>query len=91
MIFTLTASLAILQSTQSNTQKTASAPKIQIVDQKTGTGEAVVRGDQVTVDYVGKFTNGKIFDQSKGNPFTVIIGLGNVIKGWDQGLSLIHI
>lgn len=61
-------------------------PELKTVDTKVGTGTAVVRGDEVSVDYVGKFTDGKIFDQSKGAPFKVILGLGNVIQGWDKGL-----
>ncbi|CAN5344519.1 FKBP-type peptidyl-prolyl cis-trans isomerase [soil metagenome] len=62
-------------------------PKVQSKDTKVGTGAAVVIGDRVTVDYTGKLTNGKQFDSSIGKaPFVFIVGGGEVIKGWDQGL-----
>lgn len=38
--------------------------------------------------YVGKLTNGKIFDQCiKGKPFSFKLGRGEVIKGWDEGVK----
>ena len=55
-----------------------------------GTGATAEKGDQVTVNYVGKlFSTGKVFDASWNRketfgPFE--IGVGAVIKGWDDGL-----
>ena len=49
-----------------------------------GTGAAVVSGDTVTVAYVGTLANGTQFDSSTG--YTTRIGVGAVIKGWDQGI-----
>ena len=49
-----------------------------------GTGATVVSGDTVTVGYVGTLTNGTQFDSSTG--YTTRIGVGAVIKGWDQGI-----
>jgi FKBP-type peptidyl-prolyl cis-trans isomerase len=61
--------------------------KLQIKDVKVGSGPAIKNGDQVTVDYTGKLSNGQQFDSSVGgDPFTFIVGAGQVIKGWDQGL-----
>lgn len=53
-----------------------------------GEGEAAKAGDQLTVHYVGKIPDGTVFDESwsKGQPFPVTIGTGQVIKGWDEGL-----
>ncbi len=59
-----------------------------VVDVKVGTGPAVKAGDLVSVHYVGKLANGKVFDSSKtrGMPSDFPIGRGQVIKGWDVGL-----
>lgn len=53
-----------------------------------GTGTPAKAGDSITVDYIGTLADGgKEFDRSKpGKPFTLKLGAGQVIKGWDQGL-----
>mmetsp|Transcript_576 Transcript_576/g.1369 ORF Transcript_576/g.1369 Transcript_576/m.1369 type:complete len:84 (-) Transcript_576:120-371(-) len=37
----------------------------------------------------GYLTNGQVFDSShrKGRPFTFTIGIGQVIRGWDEGVA----
>jgi FKBP-type peptidyl-prolyl cis-trans isomerase len=40
----------------------------------------------VNVNYIGKFEDGKVFDQSDA-PFTFKLGAGQVIKGWDLGVA----
>ncbi|EMD33572.1 hypothetical protein CERSUDRAFT_56611 [Gelatoporia subvermispora B] len=47
-------------------------------------------GDQIKVHYTGKlFSNGNKFDSSldRGQPLPLTLGVGQVIKGWDQGLQ----
>jgi len=47
------------------------------------------KGDQLSVHYTGKlWTTGEVFDSSvpRGQPFSVKLGAGQVIRGWDQGL-----
>ncbi len=57
-------------------------------DVKVGGGVAAQPGDYVTVDYTGKLTSGKQFDSSIGRePFSFVLGAGQVIKGWDQGVA----
>lgn len=53
-----------------------------------GKGPVAKAGDRVSVDYVGKLTNGKQFDTSIGRgPFSFTLGGGEVIKGWDLGVA----
>ncbi|KAJ2006976.1 peptidylprolyl isomerase fpr3 [Coemansia thaxteri] len=55
--------------------------------QKEGEGSAAKKGQRVGMYYIGKLTNGKVFDQNtKGKPFWFRLGGGEVIKGWDAGI-----
>jgi FKBP-type peptidyl-prolyl cis-trans isomerase len=59
-----------------------------IQDLVIGTGATAASGDTVTVDYVGTLTDGTVFDSSAshGQSFTFVLGAGQVIAGWDQGV-----
>jgi peptidylprolyl isomerase len=61
---------------------------LKILDEKVGEGNAVKSGDTVTVNYLGTLENGTKFDSSydRNAPFTTQIGVGQVIKGWDEGI-----
>ena len=54
-------------------------------------GKAPKTGDIVSVHYAGKLTNGQEFDNSfkRGEPIEIPIGVGQVIKGWDEGIQLL--
>jgi peptidylprolyl isomerase len=59
-----------------------------------GTGATPQRGQTVTVHYTGTLEKtGKKFDSSldKGRPSEFIIGVGRVIKGWDEGLMTMKV
>ena len=62
---------------------------LEIWDAKEGTGDAAKPGGTVTVHYTGWLTNGTKFDSSKdrNDPFVFSLGRGQVIKGWDQGVT----
>ncbi len=64
--------------------------KLVIEDVKTGSGKVAKTGDEVSVHYVGVlYDNGETFDASWGKeaePFTLELGAGGLIKGWEQGL-----
>ena len=46
------------------------------------------QGDEMTMHYTGTLTDGTVFDSSvrKGRPFKFRIGVGAVIRGWDEGV-----
>ncbi|MAZ56424.1 peptidylprolyl isomerase [bacterium] len=47
-----------------------------------------MKGDYVTVHYIGSLPNGQQFDNSykKGEPFSFKVGDGKVIAGWEEGI-----
>ena len=58
---------------------------------KTTSGSSPVAGDQVSVHYAGKLVSGEEFDSSfkRNEPIDIPIGVGQVIKGWDEGIMLL--
>lgn len=61
---------------------------LQYEDVVLGEGQEAVNNDIVSVHYTGYLDDGTVFDSSlpRGTPFDVSLGLGQVIKGWDEGL-----
>lgn len=64
------------------------ASGLKYVDLVEGTGAMPKRGQTVTVHYTGTLQNGLKFESSldRGQPANFRIGVGEVIKGWDEGL-----
>lgn len=63
--------------------------ELKVTDLIEGSGPAIEQGSVVTANYVGvRAANGEEFDNSydTGDPFTIPVGVGQVIPGWDQGL-----
>jgi peptidylprolyl isomerase len=60
---------------------------------KAGKGAIPKPGKTVFVHYTGTLTNGKKFDSSRdrGQPFSFILGQGQVIPGWDEALSTMKV
>jgi len=62
---------------------------LKYVDLVEGTGQIPQLGQTVSVRYTGTLQNGKIFDSTDkhgGAPYEFPIGMGRVIKGWDEGV-----
>jgi len=59
---------------------------------KHGKGETPVRGNRVRVHYTGKLLDGHVFDSSiNRKPFDFVLGVGEVIGGWDEGIALLKV
>ncbi|MEB3266524.1 MAG: FKBP-type peptidyl-prolyl cis-trans isomerase [Cyanobacteriota bacterium] len=69
---------------------------LEIVPLRTGLGSQLANGDQVQMYYEGRLTNGTLFDSNYDfvtftpvagrTPFSLTIGAGQVIQGWEQAL-----
>ena len=71
--------------------KTDSGLQIEILEE--GDGPQPVKGQKVAVHYTGQLEDGTVFDssQSHGEPIVFNIGEGQVIKGWDEGISQLKV
>ena len=59
---------------------------------KHGKGDMPTRGNNVRVHYTGKLLNGQVFDSSiNRQPFDFVLGVGQVIAGWDEGIALLKV
>jgi FKBP-type peptidyl-prolyl cis-trans isomerase len=67
--------------------KTASGLSYIVLEK--GTGRVPKPGETVAVHYTGTLTNGVRFDSSRdrGEPIEFPLGVGRVIKGWDEGIA----
>lgn len=66
---------------------------LQYIDEVVGDGPSPEKGQKVVVHYTGKLTNGTKFDSSldRNQPFSFKIGVGQVIKGWDEGVATMKV
>lgn len=64
-------------------------PELKIKDLIKGKGKKAEKGKKLTVHYIGKLEDGKVFDNTyeKGRPFSFVLGKGKVIKGWEIGIE----
>ncbi len=64
-----------------------------ILVEKSGNMQKAEAFRTVKVHYTGYLLNGKKFDSSveRGEPLVFKLGVGSVIKGWDEGISYLHV
>lgn len=85
--------ILIASNTMSDANVVTTPSGLKYVELKEGTGATPQPGQTVEVHYVGTLENGTQFDSSRdrGQPFSFKIGVGQVIKGWDEGLSTMKV
>ncbi len=77
-----------------NTEKTVTTDSgLKYVELKEGDGATPKTGQTVVVHYTGTLEDGTKFDSSRdrNSPFQFKIGVGQVIKGWDEGVGTMKV
>lgn len=69
-------------------QRTNAGLFYRVLDQ--GSGQPLEWGDYVTAHYKGYLLNGKVFDSSYRKERPMKFYIGNMIKGWNEGLQLVN-
>jgi peptidyl-prolyl cis-trans isomerase A (cyclophilin A) len=71
--------------------KTESGLRYQIIQK--GSGAQASQGKNISVHYKGQLADGQVFDSSydRKQPIDFTVGVGQVIKGWDEGLQLLKV
>ncbi|RLD85111.1 MAG: peptidylprolyl isomerase, partial [Bacteroidetes bacterium] len=71
--------------------KTDSGLRYQII--QNGNGKKAEKGNNISVHYKGQLVDGTVFDSSyqRKEPIDFQVGIGQVIKGWDEGLQLLKV
>ena len=83
--------------TKNNIQATKTASGLYYVITKKGLGENAKPGKKVTMNYTGQTLDGIIFDSNVDphfnhvQPFSFALGMGQVIRGWDEGVQLLNL
>jgi len=72
-------------------EKTDSGLRYQIIQK--GSGAKASQGKNISVHYKGQLADGRVFDSSyeRKQPIDFQVGVGQVIKGWDEGLQLLQV
>ncbi|HIJ81297.1 MAG TPA: FKBP-type peptidyl-prolyl cis-trans isomerase [Desulfuromonadales bacterium] len=84
----VTPAIAAQDAKKEGGKSVTTASGLKYVDVVVGKGAAPVAGKQVKVHYTGTLENGTKFDSSRdrNEPFSFVIGVGQVIAGWDEGV-----
>jgi FKBP-type peptidyl-prolyl cis-trans isomerase FkpA len=77
----------------SGNKEVTTASGLKYTDLVVGTGAQPQAGQTVIVHYTGWLTTGAKFDSSRdrNEPFSFVLGRGQVIPGWDEGLATMKV
>jgi len=83
----------IASNTMSDANVVTTPSGLKYIELKEGTGATPKSGQKVVVHYTGTLEDGTKFDSSRdrGQPFEFKLGAGQVIKGWDEGISTMKV
>ncbi len=89
----ITESSAAQKSSASEAGMITTASGLQYEDEIVGTGPSPRTGQTVVVHYTGTLVSGKKFDSSvdRNQPFEFTLGVGQVIRGWDEGVATMKV
>ena len=74
-----------------NVPEVTTASGLKIQDLRVGDGPSPKPGQQVSVNYIGWLENGKEFNNSYKTGGPAHFKIGQLIKGWDEGLSTMKV
>ena len=82
---------AELESLGAGFEKTSSGLRYQILQK--GDGQKAQKNKTVSVHYKGQLSDGTVFDSSykRNQPIEFSLGMGQVIRGWDEGVALLKV
>lgn len=82
---------AILDQVSAGYEETTSGLRYKILEN--GNGKQATKGAGVSVHYKGQLLDGTVFDSSykRKEPIDFNVGVGQVIKGWDEGIQLLKV
>jgi FKBP-type peptidyl-prolyl cis-trans isomerase FklB len=86
-------SLEFLEKNKSRKEVTTLPSGMQYEILKDASGPKPKTGEKINVHYHGTLVDGTVFDSSvdRGQPFSFEVGMGRVIKGWDEALLLMPV
>jgi peptidylprolyl isomerase len=94
VVLTVAAGPAFAAKDEAKAGKTVTtASGLKYIDVVVGKGASPAAGKQVKVHYTGTLDNSTKFDSSvdRREPFTFVIGVGQVIPGWDEGVMTMKV
>ena len=100
LCFALLCPLLLVACSEPGPPPGGSVAALERIDQTVGEGALATPGSKVTVHYTGWLYDERVperrsrkFDSSldRGEPFSFVLGAGQVIRGWDEGVAGMHV